>query len=141
MLRNLVALLGIIIFVVFYPVIKPSSVPKNPNVKSALVSEPPLPVSKDIAPPEVTGTGIYITDNQTGVVLYEKNPHTRLMPASLTKISTALVAMDFFDDDSITSVKNGQNSNGNTIELVEGDELTARDLLYALLVRQETMQR
>lgn len=131
---NIGALLALSIYLIFFPVIKPPTVNHRPTVKAAFVSEPSLPVSKNIPVPTLTATGIYITDLNTGVVLYQKNANMRLKPASLTKIVTALVAMDYFDEDSVLSVKNGQNATGSTINLHQGDKLIAEDLLYALLV-------
>ncbi|KKS61808.1 MAG: peptidase S11 [Candidatus Collierbacteria bacterium GW2011_GWD2_42_50] len=124
---NITALLCLFAYFIFVPIIKSPSPRQKPNVKAAFVSEPPMPVSKNIS-------GIYITDLKTGQVLLEKNAHTRLKPASLTKIMTALVAMDYYNDDSILLVKNGQSANGNTVKLRKGDKLIASDLLYALLV-------
>lgn len=131
---NIIALMCLSVFMIFFPVIKTPSAFQYPKVKAAYISEPPMPVSKNITPPEITATGIFITDLKTGVTLYEKNANTRLKPASLTKIMTALVAMDYFDEDSVLLVKNGQNSSGNTINLKKGDKLVAEDLLYGLLV-------
>lgn len=131
---NISALFFLSVFLIFFPVISSPTLPQKPNVKAAFVSEPLMPVGKDITPPEITATGIYITDLNTGIVLLEKNAATRFKPASLTKIATALVAMDYFDEDTVLSVKNGQNANGNTINLKKGDQLVATDLLYGLLV-------
>jgi serine-type D-Ala-D-Ala carboxypeptidase (penicillin-binding protein 5/6) len=131
---NIVALVCLSLFMIFFPIVKSPATPRKPIVKAAFVSEPPMPVSKNIPFPELTANGIFITDLNTGVVLYEKNANIRYKPASLTKIMTALVAMDYFDEDSVLSVKNGQNSNGNTVNLRKGDKLIANDLLYALLV-------
>jgi D-alanyl-D-alanine carboxypeptidase (penicillin-binding protein 5/6) len=47
---------------------------------------------------------------------------------------TSLIAMDYFQDDSVLKVVNGQASLGNTVDLIKGDELTASDIFYALLV-------
>lgn len=131
---NTASLLGLSLFLIFFPVIKSTNSLQKPRVKAAFVSEPPMPVSKNIAPKEITATGIFITDLNTGIVLFEKNANAKLKPASLTKIMTALVAMDYFDEDSVLSVINGQNANGNTVDLKKGDKLIASDLLYALLV-------
>lgn len=131
---NIVALSCLSLFMMFFPVFKSPSTTKKPIVKAAFVSEPTMPVSKNISSPTLSATGVFVIDLDTGVVLYEKNSQTRLKPASLTKIMTALVAMDYFDEDSILLVKNGQNSNGNTINLIKGDKLNAQDLLYGLLV-------
>lgn len=131
---NLISLIILASFMIFFPVLKPPTLSQKPKVKAAFISEPPAPVSHGLKVPELTAVGISIIDYKTGVILYEKNPHKRLKPASLTKIMTALVAMDYFDEDTILFVKNGQNANGNTIKLKKGDQLTATDLLYGLLV-------
>jgi D-alanyl-D-alanine carboxypeptidase (penicillin-binding protein 5/6) len=128
------SLLGLAFFLIFFPVIKSPSQSDSPQVKAAFVSEPALPVSKNIPAPEFTATGIFITDLDSGVVLLDKNANQRLKPASLTKIMTAIVAMDYFSPDTVLTVINAQDSNGNTVDLKKGDELTAADLLYALLV-------
>jgi len=133
-LINIGALLCLSIYFIFFPIIKSPTVSSSPRVKAAFVTEPQLPVSRNIAPPSITANGIFITDLNTGVVLLEKSANTRFKPASLTKIVTALVAMDYFDEDSILSVVNGQNATGSTINLKRGDKLNASDLLYALLV-------
>lgn len=131
---NVFALISLSVFMIVFPVLKSSPAFKKPRVMAAFVSEPQLPVSKGVPVPEITATGIFIADLNTGVVLYEKNANTRLKPASLTKIMTALVSMDYFDEDTVLSVRNGQSSSGNTIKLKKGDKLIAQDLLYGLLV-------
>lgn len=136
-LRSVLNFLSLILlgsFFVFFPIIKSPSIIPKPAVQAAYVSEPKTPVSHNISAPPMTATSIFITDLDTGIVLYEKNAHTRLKPASLTKIMTALVSMDYFNEDSILQVKNGQNANGNKVKLRKGDKLIASDLLYALLV-------
>jgi len=131
---NIFSLFCLFSFVIFSPVLKSPSPSKEPKVRAAFVSEPQMPVSKNIVPPDITATGIFISDQNTGIVLYEKNANIRYKPASLTKIMTALVAMDYFDEDTILNVVNGQNANGSTVNLKKGDKLIAADLLYALLV-------
>ncbi len=130
---NVIALLALSLFVITTPIVWPSS-SAHQAVKSAFISEPPMPVSKNIAAPDLTATGVYIYDLGTGVVLYEKEPHRRLKMASLTKIMTSLVALDYYDIDSVLSVRNGQSANGSTAKLKKGDKFIASDLLYALLV-------
>jgi D-alanyl-D-alanine carboxypeptidase (penicillin-binding protein 5/6) len=131
---NILALCSLSLFLIFFPILKTPTTVTEPLVKADFVSEPPLPVSQNIPAPELTATGIYISDLDTGIVLYQKNPNQRLKPASLTKIMTALVALDYFDPDTIISVKNGPNAQGSTAKLKQGDQLIASDMLYALLV-------
>lgn len=131
---NALSLAGLTSFFIFSPVLGrlPGSI--KPEVKAAYTSEPLSPISQSIAPPNLTAVGVFIQDLDTGVVLFDKNPHLRLLPASLTKIMTSLVALDYFSEDTVIKVINGQKSLGNTAKLLKGDELTAADVLYALLV-------
>jgi D-alanyl-D-alanine carboxypeptidase (penicillin-binding protein 5/6) len=131
---NLLSLSTLAVYFVFSPVLGKVPGYSKPEVKAAFSNEPLLPVSQNITPPDVTATGLFVMDLDTGVVLLDKNPHLRLLPASLTKIMTSLVALDYFSEDTVIRVVNGQKSLGNTAKLVKGDELTATDALYALLV-------
>lgn len=74
----------------------------------------------------------------TREVLYAKNIHDRLYPASTTKIMTALVALEKDDMDAQATVSKEAitfNESGvSTAKLKEGDVLTLRQLLYALLL-------
>lgn len=130
---NLVSFVLLSCFIIFFPVLAKEKQDK-PEVKAAYTSSPSIPVSQDLTPPELTATGIFVFDPESGIILLEKNSHQRLKPASLTKIVTAMIAMEHYNDDSILQVKNGQNANGNTVKLKRGDSLIASDLLYALLV-------
>ena len=69
----------------------------------------------------------------TKEILYAKNVHDRLYPASTTKIMTALVALRHGDLDAQTSVSKEAitftESGVSTAQLKEGDVLTTRQLL------------
>ncbi len=131
---NIVSLIGIFIFFVLSPVVgKPPGFSK-PIVKASFVSEPILPTGKDLPVPALTAQGVFVMDLDSGLILYDKNPHLRLKPASLTKIMTSIIALDHYQEDEILRVKNGHNSIGNTAKLIKGDQLNASDLIYALLV-------
>ncbi len=131
---NLISLTTLCLYFIFYPVIGRLPGPVKPEVKAAYTSEPLSPISQQISPPDLTALGVFVLDLDTGVVLYDKNPHLRLLPASLTKIMTALVALDYFSEGTVLKVINGQKSLGNTAKLIKGDEFTVSDMLYALLV-------
>lgn len=74
----------------------------------------------------------------TKEVLYAKNIHERLYPASTTKIMTALVALENGDLDAQATVSQDavtfHESGVSTAKLKAGDVLTLRQLLYALLL-------
>ena len=131
---NTLSLTGLTLFFIFSPVLGKIPGRSKPEVKAAFSSEPLSPVSQNLTPPALTAVGIFVMDLDTGIVLLDKNPHLRLAPASLTKIMTSLVALDYFSEGTVIKVINGQKSLGNTAKLLKGDELTASDTLYALLV-------
>ncbi len=79
----------------------------------------------------------YVVD-AAGKVLYAKNEHTRLYPASTTKLMTAYLAIQHTEDlDALITVAplEGCYEEGSLLlYLKEGDQISMRDLLYALLL-------
>lgn len=76
-------------------------------------------------------------DLKNNEVLYAKDIHTRLNPASLTKIMTALVAFKYSSmDDIITCTKNVEitESGAQLVGLREGDHLTMNQAMHCLLM-------
>lgn len=118
----------------FTPIFGAGFSTSKPKVLAAYVSTYPTAVSKGLSAPSITAKGVYIIDFNSGQILFEKNPHHHLKPASLTKIMTALVALDFFPEDYVLRVVNGQKSIGATAGLVYGDKLTFINMLSALLI-------
>ncbi len=90
-----------------------------------LISEDPYPV--------VSAQAVLAVDLNSGVSLYEKEPNKKLLPASTTKMVTALVAMEFYKDDVVLEVKNIK-VDGQKMGLQNGEKMTVKDLLYGLLV-------
>lgn len=88
--------------------------------------------------PEVGCKAVYIAEPKTGKIIYEKNAHEKMYPASTTKILTALVVLEkckptdkvIVSKNAIDLVPDGY-SNAN---LKAGEELSVSDLLYALLI-------
>src|SRR3989339_118013 len=106
----------------------------KPAVKSAFTRSPQTPHSRSVAPPLLTATSVYILDLHSQTTLLAIKPNLRLPPASLTKIMTALVALDYYNPDTLLQVEGGPRSVGAKAELVKDDLITVRDALYALLV-------
>jgi len=94
----------------------------------------PLPViSKSSTFPIVSAQAALAIDMDSQVTLYEKNPDSPLLPASTTKIITALVAMEYYPSDLILKVGDVKVE-GQKMGLIKGEEITAENLLYGLLV-------
>lgn len=111
------------------------------KVETLKVQETPQVVKTRIEPvllggetfPVLSAQSVYAVDVATGTPLYEKNPDGRLFPASTTKIITAMVAWDYFPLDQVLTVRN-VNIEGQKMNLLPGEKIKARDLLYGLLV-------
>lgn len=92
------------------------------------------------APPNVSGDGIVLMDATTGEILYGKNIDATFPPASTTKIMTALLTIENCKLDDVVTVSNDfTNKNlplldGNRINVKNGEQITVKDLLYALLL-------
>ncbi len=72
----------------------------------------------------------------SGRLLFSRREHTKLAPASTTKILTALIIIEDCDLDALIEVpKEGAGVEGSSIYLVAGEKLTVRDLLYGLMLR------
>ena len=88
--------------------------------------------------PQIGCKAAYVADQNTGKVLYEKNSHEVMYPASTTKILTALVVLEnckltdkaVVSQNAIDLVPAGYSK----ADLIAGEELSILDLLYALLV-------
>lgn len=91
---------------------------------------------------EITAKGAYLVNLDTDSVIYEKNKDERLYPASLTKIMTCLLLVEMVPDldNTIITAKAatlGQFSSMNVslAGILAGEELTARELLYCMLLQ------
>jgi D-alanyl-D-alanine carboxypeptidase (penicillin-binding protein 5/6) len=72
----------------------------------------------------------------TGRVLYAKNPGLRLLPASTTKLMTALVVLEKTRLDEVVTVSsNAANAPAVRIGLKKGDKVTIETLLNAALIK------
>lgn len=103
-----------------------------------LVSRGPVPglMAGAASPPEISGAAALVMDEASGAILYEKDPHARLPGASLTKIMTALVALERGRlEDEVTVSIDGRNMRGSTVMgLQPGEVLTLEDLLYGMML-------
>lgn len=81
----------------------------------------------------MTAEGIVVVDSDSAVILYEKNADKQMAPASITKMMTALVALDAYSLDDVIKVQT-VITEGRTMGLVSNEEITVENLLYGMLV-------
>jgi D-alanyl-D-alanine carboxypeptidase (penicillin-binding protein 5/6) len=103
---------------------------------------PPLPPAPNwdgtVAPP-IQSEAAAVIDGDSGALLFGHDPHKRLPPASITKIVTAMVALEHGDLDTVVTVeidgpKFAIETDSAVMGLHHGDRLTLRDLLYGLML-------
>lgn len=94
----------------------------------------PQPISDGTPPPLISARAAFIFDPSSGTVLYQKNPDTRLFPASTTKIMTALVSLDTYHLGDVINVNTGKGVVGHSVDLQNGAHFTVSDILKALLI-------
>ena len=86
-------------------------------------------------PPEITGETAVLMDARNMQILYDKDMHKRMYPASTTKILTGIIAIENGQmSDLIRMSWEAVHTEGTHIGLQEGEQLTLKDLLYALLL-------
>jgi D-alanyl-D-alanine carboxypeptidase (penicillin-binding protein 5/6) len=87
------------------------------------------------AEPVFNGKGAVLLDAQSGQVLFEKNMDEKLPPASITKILTAIIAIESGKlNDLVTVSANPPFIEGTRVYLEEGEKVVLRDLVIAALV-------
>ena len=130
--KTIVLLLAILF--PFIPQQKTTNSSNIPEVKSVSIHQVKVPQAINTENPLFQAQAIYVLDLNSNTALYQKNSQESLYPASLTKIMTAVVALEHFSIDQVLSVKSADLSIGNTMNLRPGDKLTTQDLIYGLLV-------
>jgi len=93
------------------------------------------PVSDKTPVPPTLARGIVIQDISSKSLLFSRQADVPMLPASTTKIMTALVAREYWTDlNTVLTVKNEDRAIGQTIDLVRGEQLTIKSLLQGLLI-------
>lgn len=89
-----------------------------------------------VTPPDkIQSVGALLIDAKTGEVLYARNPDKRLLPASTTKLMTALIAYEKLGGmkGSVTITEDDRAEPSN-IPVVPGETISTKKLFYALLI-------
>ena len=108
---------------------KPAVPPAHPGASS-----PGLPAARGSAPHVHAWSGILV-DRASGAVLWSKSPDRRLEPASCTKIMTALLVLEHFQNlDAYVRVPGDAYPRKVAIGLRPGDRITVADALRAMMV-------
>jgi D-alanyl-D-alanine carboxypeptidase len=85
---------------------------------------------------DVSGDNAILLEQSTGRVLFEKNAHEKASIASITKIMTAIIAIESGKmDEKATASRKAIYTEGSSIYLEQGELMTIEDLVYGLMLR------
>ena len=93
--------------------------------------------------PAVKSTAVYLVDEDSGHVYYEQYSDRKVYPASLTKIMTAMLAIEAVErgevslDDPVTALPGydfDMEEDGSTSGILEGETMRLEELLYCTLM-------
>ena len=89
--------------------------------------------------PDIQANAALLIDANTGAVVYAKNEHQELYPASLTKIMTALLTLEAVEEGRLSldqeltateSALSGLSADGSSANIKVGEIMSVENLLY-----------
>lgn len=89
---------------------------------------------------EVEAKSALLMEPVTGEIIYEKNIHQKFAPASVTKIMTMLITMEYIDsgrihlNDKVTISENAKKMGGSTMLLDTGEIRTVEELIKGVAI-------
>lgn len=89
---------------------------------------------------DVTAPSAILIEQSTGTVLYEKNSHEKLAPASVTKVMTLLLVMEALDsgriswEDNVVTSEAAAAKGGSQVYLEVGESMPLTDMLKSVVV-------
>ena len=138
--RSFTILCAVCLTVTAFPITAAAS----KETELAIAANQAIPVESNGIPnwpagPTVSAKSAILMDLDTGVILYEKNIHSREYPASTTKILTSLIAAEectmdetvTFSHDAVFGIPPGSNH----VAMNVGDTLSMETCLQAILIR------
>ncbi len=84
--------------------------------------------------------GAILIEEETGEILYSKNEHERLIPASMTKIMSLILVCEKVDneqiklEDEVTISAYAASMGGSQVYLQEGEVITVNDLIKCVTI-------
>ena len=89
---------------------------------------------------DIAAPSAILMEASTGTVLYEKDAHARLAPASVTKVMTLLLVMEALEsgriswDDTVIASDTAAAKGGSQVYLEPGEEMTMDEMLKSVVV-------
>lgn len=112
----------------------------------ALFAAPATIVSADIGQPEIPVPALAdvhcksycVYDKTTGYIVLSMNPDDKIYPASMTKIMTCLLSLEYLDTSAKIEVSKaalaGLGNDSSLMGVLEGEKVKVSELLYGLML-------
>ena len=90
--------------------------------------------------PVIKAKAVLLAEASTGKVLYAKNDHEKLPPASITKVMTEILTLEAIEsgklkwDEMLTCSAHASSMGGSDISLAPNERMSVRDLFKALAI-------
>lgn len=90
--------------------------------------------------PQVSAKAAVLMEVKTGSVIYEKNPHEHLSPASITKIMTLILIFEALDEekikltDNVTTSEYASSMGGSQVYLAEGEVQSVETMIKCIVI-------
>ncbi|OGD85972.1 hypothetical protein A2164_00505 [Candidatus Curtissbacteria bacterium RBG_13_35_7] len=98
-----------------------------------VINPPPILNDTNSQPPLLTARSAVIIDAKTYQILFEKESNLMHLPASITKLMTALITLEKCSPSQIVTIEQVEVE-GTQMGLSVGDRITVENLLYGLLI-------
>lgn len=130
----------------YYPLLKfpeAGSLSVQAQAGGDAVINPILPLSKPIIPlakdkiefkQDLSAAAVYIVDDETGTVLYDKNSEAVRPLASITKLVSAMVLVDLPVDWATTTMVQVEDCDGSSHHINPGEKFSLNDLWNIALI-------
>ncbi len=88
----------------------------------------------------ISAPSAVLMEKVTGQVIYEKSPHERLAPASVTKVMTMLLIVEAIErgemslDDTVTASERAASFGGSCVYLEQGEKMSVGEMLKCICV-------
>ena len=93
--------------------------------------------AETVSPPETKAESAILINADTGRILYEKNSHEKMYPASMTKMLTAMVLLDNMDIDEMITVDYSINEiplDSSKAGIAVGEVITVENVIRGLII-------
>lgn len=107
----------------------------SPSTAQSLIDfhSPRIPVAKKPFDQNLTTQTYILIDPASNNIIFSKNPHQKIYPASITKLATAITALNIYPLDELITISE-EYTEGKVMELELNEKITVKSLVSSIIV-------